>query len=89
MQSQAWQGKPRARPSSGASNMAPAHKGIRYGGRKSKSKTGKPAKTTSLRMPSEFMEFIKSRIDAGDAQTLAEYLIGLVREAAKRHGVTL
>lgn len=69
--------------------MAPAHKGIRYGGRKCKSKTGKPAKATGLRMPAEFMEFIESRIAAGDAQTRTEYLIGLVREAAKRHGVTL
>lgn len=69
--------------------MAPAHKGIRYGGRKCKSKTGKPAKVTGLRMPSEFMEFIESRIAAGDAQTLTEYLLVLVREAAKRHGVTL
>lgn len=69
--------------------MAHAHDGIRQGGRKCKSKTGKPAKTTSMRMPSEFMEFVASRIAAGDARTLAEYLLGLVREAAKRHGVTL
>lgn len=69
--------------------MAPAHKGIRYGGRKCKSKTGKPAKTTSLRMPSEFMAFIESRIAAGDAQTLTEYLLGLVREAANKLGVHL
>ena len=52
--------------------MAPAHKGIRYGGRKCKSNTGKPAKATGLRMPVEFMEFIESRIAAGDAQTLTE-----------------
>lgn len=69
--------------------MAPAHKGIRYGGRKCKSNTGKPAKATGLRMPAEFMEFIESRIDAGDARTLTEYLLCLVREAAKRHGLTL
>ena len=69
--------------------MVPARTGIRYGGRKCKSKTGKPAKTTSMRMPSEFMEFIVARISAGDAQTPTEYLLGLVREAAKRHGVTL
>lgn len=69
--------------------MAHAHKGIRYGGRKCKSKTGKPAKTTGLRMPAEFLEFIAARISAGDARTLTEYLLGLVREAAKRHGVTL
>lgn len=69
--------------------MAPAHKGIRYGGRKCKSNTGKPAKATGLRIPAEFMKFIESRISAGDAQTLTEYLLGLVREAARRHGVTL
>ena len=69
--------------------MAHAHKGIRYGGRKCKSKTGKPAKTTGLRMPAEFLEYIASRIAAGDARTLTEYLLGLVREAAKRHGVML
>lgn len=69
--------------------MAHAHKGIRYGGRKCKSKTGKPAKTTGLRMPAEFLEFVASRIAAGDARTLTEYLLGLVREAAKRHGVML
>lgn len=69
--------------------MAPAHKGIRYGGRKCKSNTGKPAKITALRMPAEFMEFIAARIAAGDARTLTEYLLGLVREAAKRNGVTL
>ena len=69
--------------------MAPPHKGIRYGGRGSKSNTGKPAKVTGLRMPAEFMEFIAARIFDGDAQTLTEYLLGLVREAAKRHGVTL
>lgn len=69
--------------------MAPAHKGIRYGGRKCKSSSGKPAKATGLRMPAEFMAFVESRIAAGDAQTLTEYLLGLVREAAKRHGVTL
>ena len=69
--------------------MEPAHKVVRYGGRKCKSKTGKPAKTTSMRMPPEFMEFVAARIAAGDAQTLAEYLLGLVREAAKRHGLTL
>lgn len=69
--------------------MAHAQKGMRYGGRQCKSITGKPAKTTSFRIPAEFMEFIEARISAGDAQTLAEYLLGLVREAAKRHGVTL
>ena len=69
--------------------MAPAHKGIRYGGRRCKSNTGKPAKTTGLRMPAEFMAFIESRIAAGDAQTLTEYLLGLVREAANKLGVHL
>ena len=69
--------------------MAPAHKGIRYGGRKCKSDTGQPAKVTGLRMPAEFMEFIESRIAAGDAQTFTEYLLGLVREAANKLGVHL
>ena len=69
--------------------MAPAHKVIRYGGRKCKSNTGKPAITTSLRMPKEFLEFIASRVAAGDARNATEYLLGLVREAAKRHGMTL
>ena len=69
--------------------MAPAHKGIRYGGRACKSKTGKPAKATGLRMPVEFMEFIESRIAAGDARTLTEYLLCLVREAANKLGVHL
>ena len=69
--------------------MAPPHKGIRYGGRRCKSNTGKPAKQTGLRMPAEFMAFIESRIAAGDAQTFTEYLLALVREAAKRHGVML
>lgn len=69
--------------------MAHAHKGLRYGGRKCKSNTGKPAKVTGLRMPAEFMEFIESRIAAGDAQTLTEYLLGLVRDAASRLGVQL
>ena len=69
--------------------MAHANKVIRYGGRKCKSITGKPAITTSLRMPAEFMEFIASRIFAGDARSATEYILGLVREAAKRHGVTL
>ena len=69
--------------------MANARKGIRYGGRKCKSRTGKPAKTTGLRMPAEFMEFIAARISAGDAQTLTEYLLGLVREAASKLGVPL
>ena len=69
--------------------MAHAHKGLRYGGRKCKSNTGEPAKATGLRMPAEFMEFIESRIAAGDAQTLTEYLLGLVRDAASRLGVQL
>lgn len=69
--------------------MANAHTGIRYGGRKCKSRTGKPAKTTGLRMPAEFMEFIAARISAGDARTLTEYLLGLVREAASKLGVPL
>lgn len=69
--------------------MAPAHKGIRYGGRKCKSKAGKPAKTTGLRMPAEFMEFVVARIAAGDARNLTEYLLGLVRDAASRLGVQL
>lgn len=69
--------------------MAHEHKGIRYGGRKCKSKTGKPSKTTGLRMPAEFMEFIAARISAGDARNLTEYLLGLVREAASRLGVQL
>ena len=69
--------------------MAPPHKGIRYGGRKCKSSTGKPAKATGLRMPAEFMGFIESRIAAGDARTLTEYLQGLVREAARKLGVHL
>ena len=69
--------------------MARAQDGISYGGRKCKSKTGKPAKTTSIRMPPEFMEFVAARIAAGDARTLAEYLLGLVREAASRIGVKL
>ena len=69
--------------------MAHAHKGIRYGGRKCKSRTGRPAQTTSLRMPAEFLEFVASRVASGDAKTATEYLLGLVRKAAKRHGVTL
>ena len=69
--------------------MAPAHKGIRYGGRACKSRTGKPAKSAGLRIPPEFMEFIESRIAAGDAPTLTEYLLGLVREAASKLGVHL
>lgn len=69
--------------------MANARKGIRYGGRKCKSRTGEPAKTTGLRMPAEFMEFIAARISAGDARTLTEYLLGLVREAASKLGVPL
>ena len=69
--------------------MAHAHKGIRYGGRKCKSKTGNPAKTTAMRMPAEFMEFVAARIAAGDARTLTEYLLGLVREAANKLGVQL
>ena len=69
--------------------MAHAREGIRYGGRKCKSKTGKPAKTTSMRMPPEFMEFVVARIDAGDARNITEYLLGLVRDAASRLGVQL
>lgn len=69
--------------------MAHAQKGMRYGGRQCQSITGKPAKTTSLRMPPEFMEFIESRIDAGDARNSTEYLLGLVRDAASRLGVQL
>lgn len=69
--------------------MGHAHKGIRYGGRKCKSKTGKPAKTVALRMPAEFKEFVEARISAGDARNLTEYLLGLVREAASRLGVHL
>ena len=69
--------------------MARTRKGIRSGGRKCKSKTGQPAKATGLRMPEEFMEFIKSRIAAGDARTLTEYLLDLVREAANKHGIHL
>ena len=69
--------------------MAPAHKGIRYGGRKCKSHTGKPAKSTGLRMPAEFMEFVAARIAAGDARNLTEYLLGLVSEAASKLGVHL
>lgn len=69
--------------------MAPAHKGIRYGGRKCKSNTGKPAITTSLRMPAEFMEFIAYRISAGDARSATEYVLSLVREAASKLGVHL
>ena len=34
-------------------------------------------------MPPEFMEFIESRIDAGDARNSTEYLLGLVRDAAR------
>ena len=69
--------------------MAHAHKGIRYGGRKCKSRTGKPAKAKALRMPVEFMAFVASRVASGGARTFTEYLLGLVREDAKRHGVTL
>ena len=69
--------------------MARANKGIRYGGRKCKSITGKPAITTSLRMPAEFMEFIASRISAGDARSATEYLLDLVLEAASKLGVHL
>lgn len=69
--------------------MAHAHKGVRYGGRKCKSRTGKPAKTVGLRMPAEFIAFVVSRVASGDAPTFTGYLLGLVREAAKRHGVTL
>ena len=69
--------------------MAHAQKGMRYGGRQCKSITGKPAKTTSFRMPAEFIEFVAARIAAGDARTLAEYLLGLVREAASRFCVQL
>lgn len=69
--------------------MAHAHKGIRYGGRKCKSATGKPARTTSMRMPAEFLAFVAARVASGDAKTVTEYLLCLVRKDAKRHGVTL
>ena len=69
--------------------MATSRKGIRYGGRKCKSNTGKPAKTTSFRMPAEFIEFVVARIAAGDARNITEYLLGLVRDAASRSGVQL
>lgn len=69
--------------------MEPARKGIRYGGRKCKSKTGKPAKNVCVRMPAEFREFVAARIAAGDARTLSEYLLVLVRKAASRLGVQL
>lgn len=69
--------------------MAHAHKGIRYGGRECVSKTGKPAKTTSLRMRAEYWEFISSRISAGDARSVTEYLMALVREDASRLGIQL
>ena len=69
--------------------MAHVHNGIRYGGRKCKSRTGKPAKTTSLRIPAEFLEFVASRVASGDATNSTEYFLGLVREDATRHGVTL
>ena len=69
--------------------MAHAQKGMRYGGRQCKSNTGKPAKTTSFRMPAEFIEFVVARIDAGDARNITEYLLGLVRDAASRLGVQL
>ena len=69
--------------------MEPAHKGIRYGGRQCKSATGKPAKTTSFRIPPEFIEFVVARVNAGDARSITEYLLGLVRDAASRLGVQL
>ena len=69
--------------------MAHAHKGIRYGGRNCKSRTGRPAKAHGLRMPAEFIEFVASRVASGDAPNFTEYLLGLVSEDAKRHGVTL
>ena len=69
--------------------MAHAHKGIRYGGRKCKSRSGNPAIPRGLRMPEEFLDFIEARVASGDARTFTEYMLGLVREAAKRHGVAL
>lgn len=69
--------------------MAHSHKGIRYGGRKCKSRTGRPSETRGLRIPAEFVEFVASRVALGDARTFTDYLLGLMREAAKRHGVTL
>lgn len=69
--------------------MARALKGMKYGGRQCKSITGKPAITTSLRMPKEFLEFIASRVSSGDARNATEYLLGLVREAASKLGVHL
>ena len=69
--------------------MAHAQKGMRYGGRQCKSITGKPAKTTSMRMPPEFMEFVAARIAAGDARNTSEYLLGLLRAAASRLGIQL
>ena len=69
--------------------MAHEHKGVRYGGRKCKSNTGKPAKTTSFRIPAEVSAYISMRVATGDAATVTEYLLGLVRKDAKRHGVTI
>lgn len=69
--------------------MARAQKGMRYGGRQCKSTTGKPAKTTSFRIPPEFIEFVVARVNAGDARSITEYLLGLVRDAASRLGVQL
>ena len=69
--------------------MAHAHKGIRYGGRKCKSRTGRPAISMGLRMPEEFLDFVEARVASGDARTFTEYLLDLVRKDATRHGVTL
>ena len=69
--------------------MAHVHKGIRYGGRKCKSRSGNPAIPRGLRIPEEFLGFVEARVASGDAPSFTEYLLGLVREDAKRHGVTL
>ena len=42
-----------------------------------------------LRMPEEFLDFVEARVASGDARTVTDYLLALVRKDATRHGVTL
>lgn len=69
--------------------MRGRRKGERYGGRQCMSRYGRPSHTMGLRVPEEYREFIRARIDAGDARTASEYILMLVRAEASRLGFDL
>lgn len=64
-------------------------KNRKRGHRPCKSRFGTPSRVFGLRIPEEYIAFIRARIERGAATTLTDYLLSLIKADAANDNVEL